>query len=471
MNLPVAPFVPLALAIDVPRSWPAALLAALLLAMASPAAAQPLLDPFGPEPGQPEAPATAGASPGPGQAGQAEAVPAPRLRFELEAVQGMLAVQRLGGWLLYDHRGQNPVAVELVNPAGGATAHRWFYLIPDEGEPVALVHRSEAARFAHLPGRRVVYADYRDFEKQLKGMLRGVRQVAMEYSPRGELPGLSQVDAGTLELVRVQRVKVRSSAELVQLTKALWGADARLTHHVAVHHLQQLRDAALAYVANQVGQGAVVTEHDVQRFLVHGYAVRGLEGPLPVVAVGARAADPQYRPVAGRSAAIQRGDLLLLDMSARVAREGERTIYANVAWMAFVGEHVPEKFARAFEAVVQAREAALALIRERVRRRRVIKGYEVDREARRTLAKAGFGDAFLHRTGHSLDTDVQGAGANLDDYDTHDTRALVMGAGFSVEPGIYVEGEFGMRSAVNAYIGFDGLEVTTAQQKEITTLF
>lgn len=390
--------------------------------------------------------------------------------LDIEAVQGVLAVQRLDGWLLYDRQGQNPIALSLVAPAGGPTAHRWFYLIPAKGEAVALVHRAEWTRFEHVPGRKVQYGDYRELEKELGTMLRGLRHVAMEYSPRSALPGLSRVDAGTVELVRAQkRVRVRSSADLIQLSKSLWSNPARLSHHVAVHHLTSLRKAALAYVAEQIAEGIPVTEHDVQRFLLRGYEVRGLEGPPPVVAAGANAADPLYQPTMLGAASIKRGDLLLIDMAARVAGDG-LAVYANTAWMAYVGERVPERLAKAFAAVAQARDAALALVQERVRRRRVIKGYEVDREARRVLEAAGYGEAFLHRTGHSLDTALQGGGANLDDYESRDTRALMVGAGFTIEPGIYIRGELGMRTSINVHIDLRSVDVTTPQQTEITAI-
>ena len=439
------------------------------------AGAQPALDapisPYDAEPA-PDAPISPydseGAAPAP--SGPRDTAPDARFGLQIEAVQGVLAVQRLDGWLLYDRQGQNPIALELVAPVGGATMHRWFYLIPAEGEPVALVHRAEWTRFEHVPGRKIQYGDHRELEDELGTMLRGLRKIAMEYSPKAALPAMSRVDAGTVELVRAQRrVRVRSSADLIQLTKSLWSTEARLSHHVAVHHLISLRKSALAYVAAQIEEGTPVTEHDVQRFLLRGYEVRGLEGPPPVVAAGANAADPLYQPTMQGAASIERGDLLLIDMAARVAGNGQ-SIYANTAWMAYVGERVPERLAKAFAAVAQARDAALALVQERVRRRRVIKGYEVDREARRVLDEAGYGEVFLHRTGHSLDTELQGGGANLDDYESRDTRALMVGAGFSIEPGIYIRGELGMRTSINVHVELRGVAVTTPQQTEITAI-
>jgi Xaa-Pro aminopeptidase len=391
------------------------------------------------------------------------------MQSDMESIQGALAIQQTGGWLLYDHAGQNPVALAVIRPAGGRALHRWFYLVRAEGEHVLLAHRADTARFAHLPGRRIEYTDHASLERGLATMLRGVKDVVMEYSPMAALPDLSRVDAGTIELVRAQRVKVRSSAEVVQLTKSLWRPEQRISHYVAVHHLNQLRQAALDLVAERIRAGERVTERDVQQLLVRGYEVRGLIGPPPVVATTAHAADPVYVPSEQSSSPIQQGDLLLIDMAARVAGD-DRAVFARIAWMAYVGKQVPQRIADAFTALVQAREAAVRLIEDRAQQRRVVKGYEVDAEARLVLERAGHGGDVLHRTGHSLDVDVQGSGANLDGYATRDSRALLVGAGVAIAPGLYKADELGMRTCVNVYIGPGAVEVTTPAQTEITAI-
>jgi Xaa-Pro dipeptidase len=391
-----------------------------------------------------------------------------RSRFDLAAVQGILAVQRLDGWLLYDLGGQNPVAAELVNPDGLQT-RRWFYFIPARGQPVALVHKVEASNFDRVPGRKIEYAGYRELERGLRELLKGSRTVAMEYTEKAAIPTLSRVDAGTIELVRSQGVTIRSSAELVQFSKSLWGPQGREAHYIAAHHLSALRAEALAFIAERVRAGRAVTEYDVQQLIVRGYQVRGLAGPPPIVAADANSADPHYRPTAARNSPIKRGSLVLIDMWARV--EGaERPIFADITWMAYVGDKVPARYAEIFAVVADARDQALALIRDRVDRRRAIRGYEVDQRARAVIGRAGHADKFVHRTGHSLDTSVHGDGANLDDFETRETRNLVMGAGFTIEPGIYLRGEFGVRSEIDVYIGPGGVEVTTPIQTEITPI-
>ena len=424
-------------------------LAAALAAGAAPAAAQP-------EPGRESKP-------------EAKTEAKGGARIDVEAAQAILAVQRLDGWLLAQSAGAvNPIAVELVAPSG-ATAHAWFYYIPAQGEPSALFHQSDAPAFGAVPGRKIEYSDHRALKAGLRDTLRGARRVAMEYAPRSGIPGLTRVDAGTVSMVRAHGVKVASSAELVQFTKSLWGPEGRVAHYVAIHHLARLKDAALSRVAADLRAGRPITEHDVQLFLQRGFQIRALEGPPPVVAAGANTADPQYVPDARRSAAIKRGDLLILDLSARLS-DAPRPIYARLAWVAYAGDAVPARFSDAFRAVVSARDAAVSFIEERLARRRVVKGFEADKKARAVIAQARMGDKFVHRTGHSLDTSLQGDGANLDDYETHDTRNLVMGSGFTVGPGVYLRGDFGLRSVVDVYVGRKGVEVTSPAQQTITPL-
>jgi Xaa-Pro aminopeptidase len=390
-----------------------------------------------------------------------------RAHFDLAAVQGLLAVQRLDGWLLSDDGAQNPIARQLVNP-DGAPARRWFYLIPANGDPIALVHTAEQGDFARTPGKHIAYTGYKDLEKALRTILKGKKTVAMEYAPKGALPSISRIDAGTLELVKGLGVTVKGSEGLVAFTKALWGPDGRKAHYVAVHHLTELRKEALAFVAKQVAAGQAVTEYDLQQRIVKGMQMRGLVGPPPVVAAGANTADPYYVPSKERAAVITQGDLLVLSFAARQSEDGG--IFAETTWVAYVGDQVPEKYAKAFDVVALARDAALTLIKERLDHRRAIKGYEVDDAARAFIEKAGWGDQFVHRTGHSIDSDLQGGGADLDDYEVKDTRNLVQGSGFTIAPGVYFPGEFGLGAEVNAFLGTKGLEVTATPQDQIEAL-
>ncbi|HEU5059198.1 MAG TPA: M24 family metallopeptidase [Kofleriaceae bacterium] len=388
-----------------------------------------------------------------------------KTRVDVEAAQAILAVQRLDGWLLAQTGSQNPVAADLVGPSG-TTSLQWFYLIPAQGEPTALVHQSEAAQFSGTTGAVVTYTDSRDLKKKLRALLKGKRRIAMEHAPGSKIPALNRVDAATMRLVRSTGVKVSSSAELVQFTKSLWGPDGRVAHYVAIHHLTRLKDAALAHLAAELRAGRSVTELDLQQLIQKGYEVRGLEGPPPVIAAGANTADPAYVPSPQKWSPIKEGDLLVIDLSARVAA-AERPIYARLGWVAFVGDAVPDRFAQPFGLVAAARDGAIKFVDDRLQRKRVVKGFEVDRQARSALGK---GADVPHPIGHSLDTSLKGDGANIDDLETHDTRNLVMGAGFTIGPGLYRKGEFGVRSVVDVYIGRRGVEVTSPTQQQVTAV-
>lgn len=400
----------------------------------------------------------------------AKAQPAIPMRVglsDLPAVQGLLAVQRLDAWLLYDRDGQNPIAVRLVKP-DGRPQRPWFYLIKAKGEPTALVHNAEARNFEHLPGKKLTYTGYRDMDKQMRAMLKGVKAVAVEYSPKAAVPNMSRVDAGTVELLRAAGLQVRSSETLVQYTKAIWGDAGRTAHYVAVHHIVELRKEALAYVAKQLSSRKPVSEYDVQQRLTHGLTMRGLTGPPPVVAAGVNSADPYYVPTAAKTAAIKLGDLIVIGIAAKLDKPDG--IYAAQTWVAVADRTVPDNMRKAFETASLARDQALVLITDRTRKHRVVTGAEVDQATRQFMKKAGVATQVMHRTGHSIDNDLQGGGADLDDFEVKDTRIMTAGTGFTVGPGLYFPGQFGVRTEVSVYLSPTGPEVTTPAQDDIEPL-
>lgn len=386
---------------------------------------------------------------------------------DIGVVQGLLAVAQLDGWLLYDRDGSNPIAVRLVAPEG-RPQRAWFYIIPARGEPVALVHTSEARNFDKLPGKKLTYLGYRDLAKQLGLLLKGIKSVAVEYSPRAAVPNVSRVDGGTLEMIRAAGVNVRSSDTLVQYTKAIWGDAGRTAHYVAAHHIEELRKEALAYVAKQLNAHAAVSEYDVQQRLVHGMQIRGLVGPPPVVAAGVNTADPFYVPTADKAKQIEVGDVIVISLAAKVDKpEG---IYAAQTWVAVADKTVPDAIAKAFTTASLARDQAIVLVTDRSRKHRPVTGAEVDDATRALFKKAGVYEQVMHRTGHSIDNDLQGGGADLDNFEVKDTRSLVPGTGFTVGPGLYVPGQYGVRTEVSVYLSPNGPEVTTPAQDEVEAL-
>jgi Xaa-Pro aminopeptidase len=385
---------------------------------------------------------------------------------DVTAVQGLLAVQRLDGWLLFDRDGANPIARNLVAPDGNPT-RPWFYMIPSKGQPITLAHNAEKRSFEHLPGTKLTYTGYRDLDKQLRAVLKGARTIAVEYSPKAAVPSVSRVDAGTMEVIRAAGVTVRSSDTLVQYTKAIWGDAGRTTHYIAVHHLIELRKEALAFITKQLVAGTPVTEHQVQQQLVRGMKIRGLVGSAPVVAAGINTADPYYVPNAAKTATIARGDVIVISLAARADRSDG--IFAAHTWVAVANNVVRDDVKRAFDVAIQARDHALATITDRSRKSRPLTGAEIDQATRAYIKKAGFAEKIRHRTGHSMDSDLQGGGADLDDFEVRDTRILTPGTGFTVGPGLY-ETSFGVRTEVSVYLAPSGPEVTTPAQDSIETL-
>lgn len=384
---------------------------------------------------------------------------------DLAEIQTLLRAQKLDGWLLYDFRGMNGIAREVVRPVG-VGSRRWFYLIPAQGEPVAIVHKIETQGFEKVAGKKVTYAAWRELETQLATVLRGKRRVAMEVSDT--LPAVSRVDVGTVTMVRRAGAEVVSSALLVQAAKSRWGA-GRATHDAAVRILVAQKDTAFAEIARRIRAGDKVTEGDIAARIRDGMKAAGLAAEWPIVAAGENGANPHYAPAEHGSREIRRGDVVIIDMASR--NEGDpAAICADMTFVGYVGDVVPKEVADVFAVVARARDATVAFLTERFRDGKPVRGFEADGVARGVIARAGYAEFFIHRTGHSIDTRVHGDGANLDDFETHDTRPFIPDTGFSVEPGIYLPGKFGIRSEIDCHIDGNKVEVTTPLQTEVTPI-
>ncbi len=394
--------------------------------------------------------------------------------MDIPALQRALAEQDLDAWLLYDFHGQNPTAVNALGLAGRMLTRRRFYLVPRAGEPVALVHAIELGSFPQeIPGARRRYASWQSLRAELGALLGGLRpraRIAMEYCPEGAIPYLSRVDAGTLELVRTYGVEVVSSAELVQLFLCRWDAAQVESHRRALAGIDAAKDAAFARIGEAQRRGEAILETDVQRFLMDRFAADGLETDHPpIVAVNGHAGDPHYEPSVATPTPIRTGDLVLIDLWARAT--GPRDVYADITWVGFCGDDPPPKLREIFRVTAGARDVGLATLERAAREGQVLEGWQVDRAVRDFIAGHGYGDRFVHRTGHSIDTRVHGDGANLDDLETHDTRRLVPGLAFSIEPGIYLPDEgLGVRSEIDVFLAPDGPKVFGKIQRELVRI-
>jgi Xaa-Pro aminopeptidase len=358
------------------------------------------------------------------------------------------------GWLLFAFHGLNPVA-ERVLGLEGFNTRRLFVLLPREGEPVAVAHRIELGSVEGFPGSVLPYARWQELHAALGSIVAGKR-LAMEISPEDAVPYLDRVPYGVVELLRRLGATVVPSGPLVSRFAARWSAAELADHRFAAEVLAEVAQAELGRAVGEGGQG--LTESALQGRVVAAARGRGLVfDTLPIVGFGPNSANPHYEPHEGRDATLREGEVVLLDLW---AGRSLATVFADQTWMGFAGSRVPHAVERVWETVRRARDAAVGEVRGAAAAGRPIAGFEADRAARAVIESAGFGDRFVHRTGHSIDRDLHGSGPHLDDYETHDDRRLGPGVGFSVEPGIYLTGEFGMRSEVNVHWGEAGPEVT-----------
>ena len=384
-------------------------------------------------------------------------------------ISAALAEASLDGWLFYDFRMSDPLAYRILGiPEKGITTRRWFHFIPAAGEPCAIVSAVEAHRLDALaPAKRIVYRSEREMIAALAGVLRGRRRIAMNYSPECAIPYVSRVDAGTVELVRSMGVEVVTAADLIQRFEATLTAAQLAGHRRAATGLREIVNETFAEISRRVRGRLPCTEFVIQKFVLGRIAAHNMRtDEAPIVAVNANAANPHFSPLEENETPIRRGDLVLLDLFAK--ETDADSIYGDLTWMGFVGETVPDEPARVFRIVAEARDAAVALIQSRVGERRQVSGEEADRAARAIIEAAGFGDAFVHRTGHSIGREVHGTGCNLDSLETRDHRMLIERTCFSVEPGIYLPGKFGVRSELDMTIEDGRAEISAAPaQREI----
>jgi Xaa-Pro aminopeptidase len=390
------------------------------------------------------------------------------MSLNIAEVQKDLRAAKLDGWLFYDFRGRDPIAQRVLGLPPGMRTRRWFYFVPAKGEPRKLVHKIESGSLAALPGETLYFARHEELAGNLKKLLGRAKTVAMQYSPKNAIPYVSLVDAGTIELVRSAGARVATSADLVQKYEACWSKAQLDSHLAAGRAIDQIVQDAFVQAAEGVKKGAPLTEYDLKQWILRQFEQAGImteEGPD--IAVNANASDPHYGPTKENAAAIREGDLLLLDVWGKQKAEG--SVYYDVTWVGYLGKKVPEKYAKVFQVVRDARDTAIELIRSRVKAGKPLQGWEVDNAARRIIDKAGFGKYFFHRTGHNIGTSVHGNGVNMDGLETRDERHLIPQTCNSVEPGIYLK-EFGIRSEVDVYVDLKEARVTGAIQNEILPL-
>ncbi|MFQ5535824.1 MAG: M24 family metallopeptidase [Gemmatimonadota bacterium] len=380
-------------------------------------------------------------------------------------VQEALRAEDLDGWLLYEFRGANPISKAMLGV--GKTTRRGFFLIPAEGEPVALIHAIEGSSWRHWPWARRTYSGWREMEAELDALLEGRGRLAAEISPGAAVPTLDYLPGGLTEVLLRTGIELASSGNLISRFHSVWSEEQLQDHRDAAVVLAEVARRAFERAAEAIRSGNPTTEGALSDWIRSEVSGAGFPDNMDcIVAVGRTASDPHYGPV-GEGETITAGELLLIDLWG--GRPG--SVPADQTWMGMMASAVDERTQEIWEAVRDARDAAVAFLRERFEAGEEVRGFEVDDVSRGVIAHRGFGEYFVHRTGHSIDTTLHGSGPNLDNLETRDDRLIIPGVGFSVEPGIYIPGDIGVRSEINVYWSDEGPLVTPPEvQREIFLL-
>lgn len=387
--------------------------------------------------------------------------------MELKAIQDVLVDLNIDGWLLCDFHNRDPIAYSVLGlDFGKFTSRRWFYFIPAEGDPVRLVHRVEPTKLDGLPGSKTAYLAWTELHEELRRMLGPApRRIAMQYSPLNNIPYVSLVDAGTVELVRGFGHEVVSSADLVQLFEAVISEQGYQSHLEASRLIYRIKDEAFDQVRIALRDGKLLTEFDLQRFIVRRFGEERLTcmDEFPIVGVNDHPANPHFEPTPSNTRLIRKGDTLLIDLWAKL--DEPDAIFADITWCGFVGSDPPAEYVKIFEIARDARNAAVSFVRKRFAEGRPCYGWEVDDACRKVVKDAGYGPYFIHRTGHSIGENVHGNGVHIDNLETKEERRLIPGICFSVEPGIYLPEKMAVRTEVDVFITLRG-EVVVAGEEQ-----
>ena len=393
------------------------------------------------------------------------------------------------GWLVYDYHDSNPIFKQLVTPSGHVTRPCFLY-VPSASPTGLLVHHVDAGKFAACRLDLTIYSSRQSMIESLGQMLSGASRVAMEYSPQNALPRVSRVDAGTIELVKSFGVVVESSADLMQFVTQRWSQEQLEEHRRSTNKLGQIVIEAFQYTGAHLKEG--VTEFQVAEFIRSRFREEELAAPDgPIVATNAHASDPHYEPAAEGSSVVRPGDWMLIDLWAKPTHSsssrfgsidpsvsplrkgglkgGDESVYGDITWVAYVGDAVPQHHQQIFDIVIGARDAALKYLEDSFQQGLAVQGWQADEVARRYITERGYGEYFTHRLGHSIGNEVHGEAVNLDGFETRDTRRIIPGIGFSIEPGIYLP-EFGVRSEIDAYMSESGPTVTSPVQREVVLI-
>ena len=386
-------------------------------------------------------------------------------------IQAALQKAKLDGWLFYDFRGSDILAPRILNTGRLSGSRRWYYYVPATGEPTKIVHAIEQGQLDSLPGKKLIYREWQLINSNLKQAIvggSGKPRIAMQYSPNNDVPYVARVDAGTIEMVRSLGIDIVTSADLVQQFEAVWTPEQLQMHTESATKQQKIILEAFAEIKRRMLGNEPTTEIDIQRFMMKRFDEEGLNPEPTIVAVNANAASPHYFPTQKNNSPIKMGDLVLIDTVTKVKKP--QAPASDLTWMGYVGETVPEEYTKIWNIVFDAQQSAFRSVREAFQNGKPITGAQVDDISRGVIRKAGYADQFLHRTGHSIGEEGHGNGANIDNLETRDSRWLISGTAFSIEPGIYLEGKFGVRSEIDVYVTGKDAIITAPHQTSILAI-
>ena len=370
-------------------------------------------------------------------------------------------------WLFYDHHHRDPIAYRVLGlPPDRLTSRRWFYLIPAHGDPVKLVHRIESHHLDTLPGRKVQYAAWEELWANLEAMVKPYRRLVMQYSPNNQIPYISLVDAGMLELVRSFGKEIVTSADLVARFEATLTESQIASHYKAQKKIDAITAEAFQQIGGRARNGGT-HEFEIQQWIMEAFRREELiTCDPPNVSVNAHSGDPHYEPTSASSAPIRQGDFVLLDIWAKCNQPD--AVFYDITWTGVIGTP-SERQREVFNVVREARDVGIGKVKGAFDAGQAIRGWEVDQSVREYIAGQGYEQYFIHRTGHSIGPEIHGNGANLDNLETRDDRLILPNTCFSVEPGVYMP-EFGVRSEIDMMIRNGKAEVTGRIQKELVLM-
>lgn len=385
---------------------------------------------------------------------------------KLTQVQLEIKKMELDGWLLYDFRRSNSLALKFLSiPADKLLSRRFFYWIPEKGDPIKIVPYIEQFTLDHLPGLKWVYRGWQEMEAYLYTLLREKRKIAMEYSPYSAIPVISKVDAGTIEMLRKSGTEIVSSANLLQRFTSVWTGEQLESHLYAAEALDKIAASTWKYIEECLKQNQEITEYNVQEYMLSlMHQSKCMTEEAPICAINAHSADPHYQPGPFTSWTIRKGDFILIDLWCKCHKE--YSVYADITRVGVAATAPAARQQKIFEIVKHARDEATLFIKERYEMQKNVYAWEVDQVCRDVIEMAGYGENFVHRTGHNIGEELHGPGANLDNFETHDFRLLEPGTCFSVEPGIYLPGQFGVRMEYDIYLDLAGKVMITGGVQE-----